>query len=658
MYNLSELHNPDLNYNDIKPYRSPEFPSIYKGLTMEIHIVDHCNLNCAGCNHFSPLAKPWYISEQEFITQLTLLKNNIPTVKELLLLGGEPLLHPNFIKLCEIARNIFTDIRIRVLSNGVKINLTDQDLHTLSKNNIIIDFCNYPGYTDIDTIEKINAPLFATRSILHQVLVDEEGKQDYEHNFFNCNKYRLPCLTLRDSKVFICPFIAHLHHYINKTNMKYDLKENIDYLNIESINNNLDILQDFCFSPKTACKYCKQDNVEWIWHHSHKDIIEYNTPLYELYLKDYPRYYNIVNNNFKYFLSCYSPNNPKPIDPVYGVDFNDKLIKRLGYGAIDIIIPHYNLNNQDAEHLITTLSNQTFIDNCVIYFISDQSGNEEFLFNLIINSNLNYVLLKLDTRSGPGAARNFGLEHSFNKYKLFLDADDYFCDNQALELLYAIAEEQSHDLVQFYMYTNNPNKNGNKANFLIAQTLLKENNIQYNNLYFGEDLVFQAAITSVAKNIYNFNNSVNILMVYNQNNENSLSNELYLKDNKHFNYLTSKLLASRYNINIDFFINYLYFNLILLENQEVDLFKSDFNKLYLYWIHYQLYQLHPTYYKLCSQNDIRLLDFEKNNFYVTTSFSIITNEKECLIYIKEYINKYYLNNPFTAAAANYILTLY
>lgn len=655
MYNLNELHNPDYDYNNVKPYRSPEFPSIYKGLTMEIHIVDHCNLNCAGCNHFSPLAKPWYISIDDFTLQLTLLRDNIPTVQELLLLGGEPLLHPQFIELCIIARKIFPDIRIRVLSNGIKINLTDSDLQSLKEYDILIDFCNYPGYTDIETIQNISAPMFATRSILHQVLVDESGQQDADYNFYNCNKYRLPCLTLRDSKIFICPFIAHLHHYMNKANINYELQKNVDYLDIKNINNNLDILQDFCFTPKAACKYCKQENVEWIWHASHRDLTEYNTPLYELYLKDYKRYYDIVNNHFNYFLKCYDPNNPKPIDPVYGVDFNQKLIKRLGYGAIDIIIPHYNLSEECAINLINTLTNQSIINDCVVYFISDNSQDEKYLINLIINSNLNYVLLKLDSRQGPGAARNYGLIHSFNKYKFFLDADDYFYNNEALALLYAIGEQGGHDLIQFYMYSNNPLKNGNKANFLITQDLLKNNNIKYNNLYFGEDLVFQAAITSAAQNCYNFNNKIPMIAIYNQKNDGSLTNELKPNDTNHFNYLTSKLLSCLYDIDLEFFINYIYFNLILLEHQEKILFKQDFPKVFLHWLHYQIYKLHPQFYEICAKEDYRIIDFKNNIFYITTTNDIITNEQDCFLYIQQYIENIYLNNSFTAAAANYIL---
>lgn len=53
------------DYNDIKPYDS-EYKSVYAGVTIEIHIVDHCNLQCAGCNHFANIAEKNYISLEDF----------------------------------------------------------------------------------------------------------------------------------------------------------------------------------------------------------------------------------------------------------------------------------------------------------------------------------------------------------------------------------------------------------------------------------------------------------------------------------------------------------------------------------------------------------------------------------------------------------------
>ena len=47
------------------PCRS-EWDSVFDGYELEIHVVDHCNLNCAGCNHFTPLAKPFFIEVKDF----------------------------------------------------------------------------------------------------------------------------------------------------------------------------------------------------------------------------------------------------------------------------------------------------------------------------------------------------------------------------------------------------------------------------------------------------------------------------------------------------------------------------------------------------------------------------------------------------------------
>jgi hypothetical protein len=33
---------------------------------LEHHIVDHCNLNCIGCSHFSPLAEKWFEDFETF----------------------------------------------------------------------------------------------------------------------------------------------------------------------------------------------------------------------------------------------------------------------------------------------------------------------------------------------------------------------------------------------------------------------------------------------------------------------------------------------------------------------------------------------------------------------------------------------------------------
>lgn len=60
-----------------------------KRLKFQLHIVEHCNLNCRGCYHFSPLAEEEYLDFKEYhrdIQQLSTLFQG--EMEEILLLGG------------------------------------------------------------------------------------------------------------------------------------------------------------------------------------------------------------------------------------------------------------------------------------------------------------------------------------------------------------------------------------------------------------------------------------------------------------------------------------------------------------------------------------------------------------------------------------------
>ena len=77
-------------------------------LKFEIHLTDHCNLNCVGCNHFSPLADSFYLDitayKQDCKRIWELTEGN---VQEIVLLGGEPLLHPNLKEIFSISSKYF-----------------------------------------------------------------------------------------------------------------------------------------------------------------------------------------------------------------------------------------------------------------------------------------------------------------------------------------------------------------------------------------------------------------------------------------------------------------------------------------------------------------------------------------------------------------------
>lgn len=101
---------------------------------------------------------------------------------------------------------------------------------------------------------------------------------------------------------------------------------------------------------------------------------------------------------------------------------------------IDIIIPAYNAHKTISKALLS-ICMQTVNDKINVYIIDDCSDHD---YKDIINKfkdRINIIEYKLDKNSGPGVARQYGLDHSNGEYIYFLDADDMFIDIYSLETL-------------------------------------------------------------------------------------------------------------------------------------------------------------------------------------------------------------------------------
>ena len=92
---------------------------------IEYSITDQCNLNCAYCCQYAPIAERYYVHLHDFtsdIARLSDLTEDGRKLGTLGILGGEPLLHPDFIEMCFIARQYLPFSRIRVTTNGLLLN--------------------------------------------------------------------------------------------------------------------------------------------------------------------------------------------------------------------------------------------------------------------------------------------------------------------------------------------------------------------------------------------------------------------------------------------------------------------------------------------------------------------------------------------------------
>jgi MoaA/NifB/PqqE/SkfB family radical SAM enzyme len=80
-----------------------------KGLSFIIRLTEHCNLNCAGCSAFSPLADEKFYDVEVFRNDCERLASLTGgKINQIIFAGGEPLLHPRITDFFDIARVYFS----------------------------------------------------------------------------------------------------------------------------------------------------------------------------------------------------------------------------------------------------------------------------------------------------------------------------------------------------------------------------------------------------------------------------------------------------------------------------------------------------------------------------------------------------------------------
>lgn len=115
---------------------------------------------------------------------------------------------------------------------------------------------------------------------------------------------------------------------------------------------------------------------------------------------------------------------------------------------ICVIIPMRNIQRYITMSL-DSLRSQTLSQNLFEVILVDDSSTDN-TFSIVKNFKgiKNLTIDKLKKNSGPGIARNRGLELSKGDYILFLDGDDYLLET-SLEKLFTIINNNEIDLVAF-----------------------------------------------------------------------------------------------------------------------------------------------------------------------------------------------------------------
>lgn len=250
-------------------------------VALEIHISDHCNLNCKSCTHYSPIAKQNYVDINSLSNELFIIKKKkiINFFSEIRLLGGEPLLNPNLIEILDIVRNIFPKKKINLITNGLLLNNMSNDFFNCCKrNNIKISITKYPCNIDYENLLKLmrdkgmNCIIYDDRTNNYSFY---ESKLSYKtksiwRNFYNC--FDQNCFQLKGGRLYSCPQSAHVDILNDYLKQKFTRNES-DFIRIDDINY-LKILK-FRYLPKQFCRYCILPRKRFNWEKSTTHINEW-----------------------------------------------------------------------------------------------------------------------------------------------------------------------------------------------------------------------------------------------------------------------------------------------------------------------------------------------------------------------------------------------
>ena len=230
--------------------------------SLEYHIVDHCNLNCAGCSHFSPLAEHWFVNPDNFEREWKEVADSGLEIKRIRILGGEPLLHPELGYMLKCVRCLFPVSDINVVTNGILLGKKKSELlPVFNKYNISLTVSCYPelnlnykgllsGFSMVEMYDKTG---FWNIS-LHETA-------DYsKESFFSCFSGSIAkCNFLKDGRIYPCcviPNLPHFFEYFEETAAMDLAKIPIEESGITVKDHTVEEIESFLRTPSDFCAHC------------------------------------------------------------------------------------------------------------------------------------------------------------------------------------------------------------------------------------------------------------------------------------------------------------------------------------------------------------------------------------------------------------------
>lgn len=215
----------------------------------ETHITEACNLKCRGCSHFSVFAKPKHKDLEEFEREFKRL-SEIEEIGIIRLMGGEPLLNPDFMKYCRIARHYFPRTAISLVTNGILGHKLEPHIDELTELRINVTISDY----HLDKQNKNIHTELHEKGKLYNISLDPSGKQDADLMHYFCDIRIHSWFYFMDGRFYPCCIAGTIHDFWNHFGLDWGFTQ--EELSIDIFNHTAEEIEEFISKPCKLCRFC------------------------------------------------------------------------------------------------------------------------------------------------------------------------------------------------------------------------------------------------------------------------------------------------------------------------------------------------------------------------------------------------------------------
>ena len=192
---------------------------------------------------------------------------------------------------------------------------------------------------------------------------------------------------------------------------------------------------------------------------------------------------------------------------------------------LSVIIPAYNAENYIEKCILSVINNDLDHIAYEIIVIDDESPDDSVKVVKKMQKHYPHIKLLRQRNLGLGGARNTGIENSFGKFIMFLDADDYLKENKLKNIIDS-AINNKLDILEFgaigitekgveiyksskatstivsgFEYLNKTTYMNSACNKLYSVSFLKKHKLRFKERIFIEDFEFNTRAFYYSKRV-------------------------------------------------------------------------------------------------------------------------------------------------------------